>query len=893
MNEWTPNARAVLEQHLNHHRARFAADGAEADEVIGDLRLHLEREAAALKLSVVTEDDVRRILARVAPDLLTMPRPGLPTVESNHPTSPEARPGPPAFSRAWEALLWIFGVLLPLGTLLFEWTTRACAAELLDPVPTVLHALLIALVPATHAIALIWLGRTTGGVPTWLAWMQSVALGVAGAYALIFLPFSPIALVGIVFLGFGFLPLSPLLAWICGLMIGSRLKKRAQATQSSWPRHRWVGWAGAMTLLGVLALPAVMTREWLDEAVTHVGAEREQAIRRLRSYGDNEVLLKACYGQRRQIWDEVFSRQWISAEQAQEVYFRVVGQPFNAVRPPLGRLRGAGREVLRDFEWDNAVGGEAVAGHVSGLSLLSSRLDAKGNADDGWAYTEWTLEFRNDHERQPREARAEIQLPPGGVVSRVTLWVNGEEREAAFAGRGEVRAAYQQVAVVQRRDPILVTTSGPDRVLMQCFPVPAQGGTMKVRLGITAPLAPLDRGHVSFVWPRFAERNFAIREDLRHHAWLETPRPATGVLAGWTLDANSSNALHAAVRERDAAAAFPAIRLPRDSGMVSAWARDDRAAAPAWVRQHLGTGPARVQGRLAIVLDGGRGGRAAFEAVRDALKQVGGQGGLGVWIAYDGVIEVAKTNGGHLEGIIGAIEGRIPTFAGGHDPVPALEAAWDWAAQVPGSTVLWVHGPQPVLLGGAYGITQRLERTWGTGTQLLDFQAGLGPNRIARETAGIAGYSNVPRLGSVTEDLVRLLQQWNGAAPNLVWQTERTETDPGSVVTASRHLVRLWALERIQQLRHERLISDAVDLAARWQLVTPVSGAVVLESKAQFTQAGLTPVDPLTTPSIVPEPETWALLIFGAAAVWFRSRRTPSRRRTRSSLVSQQHSPRR
>jgi hypothetical protein len=65
-----------------------------------------------------------------------------------------------------------------------------------------------------------------------------------------------------------------------------------------------------------------------------------------------------------------------------------------------------------------------------------------------------------------------VQLPPGGVVSRLTLWVNGEEREAAFAGRSQTRQAYQQV-VSRRRDPVLVTTAGRDRVLVQCFPVPA------------------------------------------------------------------------------------------------------------------------------------------------------------------------------------------------------------------------------------------------------------------------------------------------------------------------------------------------------------------------------------------------------------------------------------
>ena len=39
---------------------------------------------------------------------------------------------------------------------------------------------------------------------------------------------------------------------------------------------------------------------------------------------------------------------------------------------------------------------------------------------------------------------------------------------------------------------------------------------------------------------------------------------------------------------------------------------------------------------------------------------------------------------------------------------------------------------------------------------------------------------------------------------------------------------------------------------------------MVLETKAQYQAAGLTPVDPLTTPAIVPEPGTWALMILGA-----------------------------
>ncbi len=49
---------------------------------------------------------------------------------------------------------------------------------------------------------------------------------------------------------------------------------------------------------------------------------------------------------------------------------------------------------------------------------------------------------------------------------------------------------------------------------------------------------------------------------------------------------------------------------------------------------------------------------------------------------------------------------------------------------------------------------------------------------------------------------------------------------------------------------------------------------MVLETQEQFKAHGLEAVDPLTTPGVVPEPETWALLVVGSALVlWFHARR--------------------
>jgi len=63
----------------------------------------------------------------------------------------------------------------------------------------------------------------------------------------------------------------------------------------------------------------------------------------------------------------------------------------------------------------------------------------------------------------------------------------------------------------------------------------------------------------------------------------------------------------------------------------------------------------------------------------------------------------------------------------------------------------------------------------------------------------------------------------------------------------------------------------AVALASRYHLVTPVSGAVVLETQQQYDESRLTPVSQAqATVPTVPEPHEWALLLVACAMLaWF------------------------
>lgn len=65
MTEWTETARRILDEYCARSRAALAGTGADADEVIDDLRRHVDEEIRAAGLTVVTEGDIRRILDRV------------------------------------------------------------------------------------------------------------------------------------------------------------------------------------------------------------------------------------------------------------------------------------------------------------------------------------------------------------------------------------------------------------------------------------------------------------------------------------------------------------------------------------------------------------------------------------------------------------------------------------------------------------------------------------------------------------------------------------------------------------------------------------------------------------------------------------------------------------
>lgn len=799
------------------------------------------------------------------------------------------------------------GIMLPMLTLGIELSQHWSAEELFDPLPTPFHAFLIASVPLTNAWLFWSLARNRLRHARAMAFCNAFAIGIALYYALLYLSVSPLGVLLIIWFGLGFLLLAPMLALIATIRLRSRFKRQAAEQQSGKLPH--AGWGLALALVMVLLAeaPLTVTNLGLSLAADPDEATQLSGIRLLRVLGNEKILLKLCYERTATRTDllglplKVLAP--VSTEQARTVFYRVTGSPYNAFPAPPPKTR---RESF--FSFDNDRGGEQVGGRSDGVSLADSRLDGSLDANAATGYLEWTMVFKNAASIQ-NEARGQILLPPGAAVSRLTLWINGEEREAAFGSRGEVRKAYEKI-VRQQRDPVLVTTQGKDRVLLQLFPVPA-GGEMKVRVGITVPLQMSDLQQARLPLPAFRERNFDIAPNLQHALWVEAKTPLSGppelkAELKAELKVTSAGEPHYAVRgklsETRLASGHALITAWRADNPHPVWSVDDKANDGSIVVQQISQQPAWQPHRVVLALDGSRAMREVQKQIAEAVRQFPSHIELALVIATDSRTETANWH--HLSPAEAATQISQFHFDGGRDNLAALEQAADWAVAQSDSAVLWVHGPQPLAFAMPSSVQQLHDRRPGQ-YRLYELEAVPGPNRLLENVDGIISnvdeFVTVAHHGSLRADLAHQFSQWQAEASEVVVQRKRFAMDDNPVNQArlreslreasrtSSHLVRLWALERVAKLAINPVNrANATEMAQRYQLVTPLTGAVVLETQQDYKAAGLEPVPPGSVPTI-PEPETWlpilvvlSMLLWQRKACWQYFVRQPPRRKFRN-----------
>jgi hypothetical protein len=760
-------------------------------------------------------------------------------------------PGPNRFT-------FFAGVIMPTISITVEATTHICASVFFDPIPTIWHLLFVIFVPLAQLQVWFAIRRRTPDRLALAGFLNAVSIGISVFYSIVYLPLVPLAMLALLF-GLGLLPLAPFLSLIASLIMRHQLKRvGATAPRRSFAlkaRGLLAGLALTAAVIGMAELPATITTIGLYMATSSSPQTRADGIRFLRKYGSKDALLRACYDRTGWATDVIGSafavQNPITPVEAQKIYYRVTGEAFDATIP----LERTGVRLTRrdTVNFDSNQGGEVVGGSkLAGLSLASSKLDGSVDADGGVGYMEWTLIFRNDSNAQ-REARAEVQLPPGGVVSRLTLWVNGEEREAAFAGRGQVREAYQKVAIQQRRDPVLVTTAGRDRVLVQCFPVPPDQGEMKIRLGVTLPLVLEDETNAKLLMPHFVSKNFSIPEDVKHVVSVQ------GKTAMWPMNyalepsrRDDVFSVAGTINDNELADNRSTIALNRHD-VKEVWAGDPFNPGFAITQSVTEHTPAHLR-RIVVVVDTSATMRAYVPQIYHAIESL--PAGFDVKLVWADADSFENA-----------------TFNGGADNAPALLQAWDFAAQTAGiNAIVWIHNPQRVLLSPVDELRKHWERPYGP--TLYSVQISNGADEIEKQLDGIDEVRPVARTGFLQDDLQKLFAQLTGRVKTLQLVRSSKKLDKRkemSGIQTSDHLARLWANDEVARIlapRDETLTDEARSLAIQYQLVTPVTGAVVLETAEQYRAAGLQPVNAGTVPTI-PEPGMVALLIVaGAFLIW-------------------------
>jgi hypothetical protein len=712
---------------------------------------------------------------------------------------------PPPLNGVLHGFNLFAGVILPAISITLEATTHICANSLLDPIPSVWYLMLAIFIPVSQLHVWFTVKRGTTERLVLAGWLNALSLGVSIFYSIVFIPFLPLAAVP--FIGiFSLLPLAPVLSLVAAIIQRHQLKQIAARAPQKFFVMRKVGLLTGLGLtaacIGLLELPAAKTRYGLKLATSQSRETRAKGIHFLREFGSREYLLRACYGQKGGPIDfliHVFTTQAdIDITDAQEIYYRVTGE--------------------LDLDSDE-----------KGLSLSKSRMYTKADAYGGIAYTEWTLVFSNKS-AHAKEARAEVQLPPGALVSRLTLWADGEELEAVFAKRGEVTDTYQQL-----RGPVLVTTSGRDRILVQCFPVPADS-ERKIRIGITIPLLLEDLNTARLLLPHFINRNFRIPDEVTHSVRIESRTSISSASTAFMTTEFTADmfAHHGRIPEREMSNPRTSILIVRHN--VPIWSKDPFQSGNFMIQQNYEARRPKHLYRLVLVVDTSAATPELIDELIAALESI--PAGL------DFKLVVADAGGNSHDFIASGVKQASAflsnaTLGGGADNVPALLKACDLATEKPGNNaIIWVHGPQPVQLQPAKGLRWRWI-TGGYGPLLYSLQTRSGSDQILKTLDGIDEVKSVARTDKFGVDFKRLLQRVTGQMTTIEWVRTSKKVDSlpyaKEGIQTSDQLARLWAndeVTRILAAKDESLNDAATMLAARYQLVTPVTGAVVSD-KAQ------------------------------------------------------------
>ena len=748
----------------------------------------------------------------------------------------------------------VAGVILPAIAVTVEATTNLCAQMFFDPIPTSWHLLLVMLVPLTQLQVWFAIRRNDPSQLGLAGAANTIAIAVSLFYSFIYLPLFPFAALTLL-IAVGLLPLSPFFALVTALIMRKQLRRLAATGPNKsfllTTKSLFAGFAVIAAVITALELPPALTRHGLEMAASASPQERAEGIRFLRKYGSKDYMLQMCYDLRGRslfVMSDFFSARSAihKADEVRDIYYRVFGETFDSVPAP----RSVNGRVIRqdDLEFEDHTDGTRTSGILKGLSLTSSNLSGSMDADGGVGHLDWAFAVENSSDSD-KEIRAEIQLPPGAVVSNVTYWYGGVERKTEFTGLSVAPPAPKTYE--DRHAVVLVSTAGRDRIFVRSYPVTGFRTGIKISIGMTIPLVLESKDEARLILPHFIARNFHMPRNAKHWIMIDSHHLLN---SDYGLAVNSTARPHnngyqllGSFSDSELMRPDTALRLSRTDSDNAVWSKNPFETDGNIVKQSVEAHtPAHLR-RIVLVVDTSASMAQWQPQIMRALTALPHDMDVKLVLADSEWRHEIDGEDGVASGVL--VAGMLlaqTRFAGGADNVPALRTAWDLATATPGNNaIVWIHRPQRVILQSVDPLIHRWEERFD-GPALYSVQTSIGSDEIEKKLDGINQVKSVVRLGfTLQPDLERLFRQLSGLTPSYEFVRSVKHVNKDSApegIETSDQLARLWAndeVARILNARDDSLRGAATMLALRYQLITPVSGAVIQDSNEQFVSSDL------------------------------------------------------
>jgi XrtN system VIT domain protein len=347
-------------------------------------------------------------------------------------------------------------------------------------------------VVSLHCLSLIVFGQ----MPPWL---RHCSMFLSGGSLLVFLylaiyiaPIYPFSLIGLVAIGISFHSFVPL------LLLVFLLRHLRLVTDK-----RLVG-SLAAGILSVLIVVLAYSMQWasLNKSVSRI--QQEQLIA-----SNNDlpawvmVAQKLPHGWLTEKYLKVDMVYGMPAFWEENDFWSLPGRSFDEVKKHdplvvLARLLAPPAQLDRT-ERINILETTFDARHQaqerlwSGENLRTENVitNALVYPDLRLAYTEKTITVRNTEEtnswQRQEEAIYTFHLPPGSVVTSLSLWIDGKEEKGILTSVKKADSAYKQIVGVESRDPSVVHWQEGNTVSVRVFPV-LSGSHRFFKIGITSPL---------------------------------------------------------------------------------------------------------------------------------------------------------------------------------------------------------------------------------------------------------------------------------------------------------------------------------------------------------------------------------------------------------------------